>query len=77
MQKFCCFPLNDPPDINVKVNCTSACCASDMTSNLDIPDNVNELQRNGKVYKKKQSCCCRKRRSHANKEKATQEMRNE
>ena len=28
MQKLCCIPFNETPEINVRLNCVSTCCTS-------------------------------------------------
>lgn len=38
MNKLCCFPLTETPEMKLKVNCISTCCASEMTT-----ENEHEL----------------------------------
>ena len=64
MQKLCCFPLNETPEVSVKVNCVSTCCASDLKANVeDTP--YNESAKPVKAHKKR-SCCCMKKRLFSN-----------
>lgn len=78
MQRFCCIPFNESPDVNVKMNCVSTCCASDLKSkeNIDYNDDVKP-----ETSYKKHSCCCKKKRSksQANKKGKVEfdEMKNE
>lgn len=78
MNKLCCFPLNEPPEVNVKVHCVSSCCASDLNAKDEVDCNVSQS-----VSQAKHSntyCCCKKRRSsesHAKeKEKEKDEVAN-
>lgn len=64
MQKLCCFPLNETPDVNVKVNCVSTCCASDLKANVE-DTTCNDSIKPVKEHKKR-SCCCMKKRSLSN-----------
>ena len=61
MQKLCCFPFNETPEVNVKMNCVSTCCASDLKSNVE-DTSCNESLKPVKEHKKR-SCCCKKKRS--------------
>ena len=55
MQKLCCFPCNETPNVNVEMKCISTCCASKLANNscqrpnhkqgsTDIP-NENDKQK--------------------------------
>ena len=58
MQKLCCFPLSDPPNINVTMKCTSACCASKMTSSKShIPSLSKSVSADSDTQNT--SCCCK------------------
>ena len=61
MQKLCCFPLSDPPNINVTMKCTSACCASKMTSSKShIPSLSKSVSADSDTQNT--SCCCKTKR---------------
>ena len=57
MQRLCCFPLSETPEVNAKVKCVSSCCASDVKTEQD----ANETQETGTRVRKR-SCCCKKKR---------------
>ena len=57
MQRLCCFPLSETPEINVKVKCISSCCASDVKTEQDS----SEVQESN-THVRKRSCCCKKKR---------------
>ena len=66
MSKLCCFPLNEPPEVNVKVHCISSCCASDLKTKdedpFTMPENVPQVKHSNTT------CCGKKRKrskSHA------------
>ena len=61
MQRFCCFPFNETPEINVRMDCISTCCASDTkTEDTNVSDNTeHSIGR-----EKKRSCFCKKRRTY-------------
>lgn len=59
MNKLCCFPLNEPPEVNVKVNCVSACCASEMKAEDEVSSVIaNKLPH----VERSNKCCCGKKR---------------
>lgn len=59
MNKLCCIPLNEPPEMNVKVNCISSCCASE-TKTKD--SDWNEASGPRDQVKRTSKCCCGKKR---------------
>ena len=59
MQRFCCFPLNETPDITVRMNCISTCCASDTKAQ---DDNTNDKSLELVRKERKRSCCSTKKR---------------
>lgn len=68
MNKLCCLPWTDTPEVTVKVNCVSSCCASEVKNDDDddVVDGVSADERS--VNKEKKSCCGKKRKfskSHA------------
>ena len=81
MQKLCCFPLNDPPSINVNLKCTTSCCGSRMVTSQRNTDSVDgKISENTKAIEKEEeekskSCCCYdikkgfQRQSHAKEDK--------
>ena len=68
MHKLCCVPLSETPEVGIKVNCISSCCASDVKSK-DNDSHVNEadiidvttVQKPVRKEKRKKSCCGKKR----------------
>ena len=35
MQKFCCFPCSETPNVDVDVKCISTCCGSQVADSLN------------------------------------------
>ena len=75
MQRFCCFPLNETPNINVKMDCISTCCASDANTQEGVDDDVNDQSQKPIKREKKRSCCCKKRRTTSNSQANVDERR--
>ena len=73
MSRLCCLPLNEPPEVNVKVSCISSCCASEMETKDDIACNTSE---NVSHVKRSNKCCCGKKRKTF-KSQAKEEPQNE
>ena len=73
MNKLCCFPLNEPPEVNVNVNCISSCCASEMKSKENT---LHDFAENDSPVKRSNKCCCGKKRKFY-KSQAKDEVRNE
>jgi len=63
MSKLCCFPLSETPEVNVKMNCVSTCCASELRDNVrgDILDSVHDIKDG--IEHDSVSCCCKKKKS--------------
>ena len=57
MQRLCCFPLSETPEVNVKVKCISSCCASDVKTEQETNESQETVTR-----LRKRSCCCKKKR---------------
>lgn len=77
MDKLCCVPLNDTPELSMDVKCLSTCCVNNVRRKDDI-DGCRESDTTNKnnAYEKT-FCCCFKRRvppKHQAKEKATEMM---
>ena len=73
MNKLCCMPLSEPPEVNVKLNCISSCCASEMKSKDDISCSTAEETSH---VKRSNKCCCGKKRKTFTSQ-AKEEVRNE
>lgn len=83
MNKLCCLPLTETPEVRVKVNCISSCCASDIKRDDDDEDENDGDNGNKDVMKparsrekSKKSCCGKKRlfsKSHAKTERREKE----
>lgn len=61
MNKLCCIPCNEPPEIRVHVTCT--CCASSHVENakhITDADTVDAESINTTLIKRvcKSGCCC-------------------
>ena len=56
MKKFCCIPCNDIPNIDVEVQCVSACCASRLSDNRESKRS-NEGSDEGSDVEETQICC--------------------
>ena len=59
MNKLCCLPLGETPGVNVRLNCVSSCCASEMETKDDISCNTAE---NMSHVKRSSKCCCGRKR---------------
>lgn len=69
MNKLCCLPFADNPDVNVKVNCVASCCASEITDSVKenhcVKHNENNDDVDSQSVKTNKFCFCCKKRSHA------------
>ena len=59
MNRLCCFPLSEPPEVTVKVNCVSTCCASEMRSKEEF---VSDIANGASHVERSNKCCCGKKR---------------
>ena len=55
---MCCLPLSEPPEVTVRMNCVSACCASE----LDTQEEDVVCHDNNTLSKRSSKCCCGKKR---------------
>ena len=60
MNKLCCIPFNEPPEVSVKLSCISACCASELDAKDDIA--CNTADKEVSHVKRSSKCCCGKKR---------------
>ena len=78
MNKLCCLPLSEPPEMNLKVNCVSSCCASETKTKDDDWDNTSQ---HADEVARTSKCCCGKRRktskSHAKQEQKEDNLKHE
>ena len=56
MQRLCCFPLSETPEVNMKVKCISSCCASDVKTEQDTNESSEAV-----THVRKRSYCYKKR----------------
>lgn len=82
MNKLCCFPFSQQPNVAVKFACVSACCASEMKHDgNDEHDNKRKKESDVDSIRNIKLCCCGRKRSffkktHA-KEKGNDEEKDE
>lgn len=73
MDKLCCLPLNDTPELSMNVKCLSTCCVN----NVKRKDDIDGCQENDTTIKnnvyEKTFCCCFKRREELPKPQAKEE----
>ena len=50
MDKLCCFPVNDTPELSMNVKCLSTCC----TDNVKAKDDVDGCKER---FNEKSICC--------------------
>lgn len=71
MNKLCCLPFTETPEMNMKVNCTSTCCASEMTAKdeHELSFEKSSGDKTAELERKFTFCCGQTKRtfkSHAN-----------
>lgn len=62
MNKLCCFPLSETPEMAVKVNCISTCCASETKTDHDSAKEI-ENESEAKVDRASTFCCGKKHKT--------------
>ena len=64
MQKFCCFPCSETPNMNIDIKCVSTCCGSSVSDSLNQENKAKEIvQANSNNNSceedfAKATCCC-------------------